>query len=52
MVVEENNNNVAEDPKVREHIDSIGRLEVFLHEKEQEIESIKKAAREKRTGQV
>jgi hypothetical protein len=52
MVVEENNNNVAEDPKVREHIDSIRRLEVFLHEKEQEIESIKKAAREKRKGQV
>jgi hypothetical protein len=52
MIVEENDNNVAEDPGVREHIDSIRRLEVFLQEKEQQIESIKKAAREKRKGQV
>ena len=48
MIVEENNNDIAQDPEVKQHIDSVKRLEVFLKEKEQEIEGIKKAAREKR----
>jgi hypothetical protein len=48
MIVEERNNAIAEDPEVRGYIDSVKRLEVFLQEKEQEIENIKKAARQKR----
>jgi len=51
MIVEEKNTGIADDPEVKQHIDSVKRLEVFLQEKEKEIESIKKAAREKRRGQ-
>ena len=51
MIIEEKKDDVSQDPEVKHHIDSIKRLEVFLKEKEQEIESIKKAAREKRTAQ-
>ena len=50
MIVEENNHDIAQDPEVKQHIDSVKRLDVFLKEKEQEIESIKKAARERRRG--
>ena len=50
MIVEEKNEDIEQDPKVKQHIDSVKRLEVFLKEKEQEIENIKTAAREKRKG--
>ncbi len=48
MLTEEQNTNVAEDEEVLKHLSSIDRLRGLLKDKEQEIESIKKAAQEKR----
>jgi hypothetical protein len=50
MIVEEKNKDVADDSDVKKHIKSIKRLETFLKEKEEEIEKIQKAAREKRAS--
>ncbi len=49
MIVEEKNKEVADDSDVKKHIKSLKRLETFLKEKEEEIEEIQKAARDKRT---
>lgn len=50
MIVEEKKEDLANDPEILQHIESIRRLEVFLKEKEKEIEDIKKTARAKRKG--
>jgi gas vesicle protein len=48
MLTEVKNTNVAEDPEVGKHLQSIDRLRAFLEDKEEEIEAIKKTARQKR----
>jgi len=50
MIVEEKREDLSKDPEVMQHVESIKRLEVFLKEKEKEIEEIRKSSREKRKG--
>jgi gas vesicle protein len=48
MLTEEKNTNVADDPEVGKHLKSIDRLRALLEDKEEEIETIKKTAQQKR----